>query len=486
MIGMTVCSGIGSPEVACPEIEWRAASEIEPFPRAVLCQKLGYRPIEEGPSNHGGTLYGDFTQITAARLKADRVPLPEILVAGTPCQAFSLSGKRKGTDDARGNLTLKFVELVHDLRSNGPLRCVVWENVPGVLSDDTNAFGCFISGIIGADHPMCTPDGGSWPVVGMASGPRARLCWRVLNAEFFGLAQRRKRLFVVVDLGDGPDPASVLFERQSLHRHSAPRRKEEPVEQVISIPEGGAGSGPERVTVAGHHGQIAGCVSSKWAKGTGGPSGNETQNLVAFSCTDNGADVGEVSPTLRAMKHDKSHPNSGGQVAIAIQERATSENPEAGPQGAGIAEDVAYTIEARRTPQAVAFKPSFFTRDKDGAPSDVFPPLTADADKGDQDPVIFDSRQFVVRRITPREAERLQGFPDDHTLIEWPKARRKEGDIEDDRRYLLESGYSPEDVAVLTRTPDGPRYCAIGNAMPTHVMDWILKRCLKGMDDAPL
>ena len=270
-----------------------------------------------------------------------------------------------------------------------------------------------------------------------------------------------------------------------MYRHSAPSRSQEPVEQIVPVPEDGAGSGYRKVTVAGHHGQIAGCLSAKWSKGTGGPSGNETQNIVAFSCTDYGADTCEVSPTIRAMRHDGSHPNAGGNVAIAIeerlhqgcstgggsgvsedlaftlrsrpvpqaiaiQERMVSENLDAGPQGAGIADDVAYTIEARRTPQAVAFAGRL--------------------------------ANYVVRKITPREGERLQGFPDDHTLIEWPTARRKGDDIEDNREYLRSSGYSEEDVDRLTDTPDGPRYCAIGNAMPVPVMRWILRRCIERME----
>lgn len=201
--------------MAAPWIDWRLASEIEKFPRAVLQERLGYKSPDD--HNQGDPLlWGDMTEVTPDLARSRGVPLPDIMIAGTPCQAFSIAGLRGGVDDARGNLTLKFVETCHaivDARLDGKL-AVLWENVPGVLSDKGNAFGCFLGGIVGADDALCPPSGGSWPSSGMVSGPRARAAWRVLDAQYFGVSQHRRRLFAVFDFGETLDPAEVLFERK--------------------------------------------------------------------------------------------------------------------------------------------------------------------------------------------------------------------------------------------------------------------------------
>jgi len=225
MIGMTMCSGIGAPEVAAPWVDWRMASEIEQFPRAVLCERFGYK-LPEDHNQGEPLLWGDMTEITPDLMQRRGIPLPDLLVAGTPCQAFSIAGLRKGTEDARGNLTLKFVETCHaivDARPSGTL-AVLWENVPGVLSDERNAFGCFLGGLVGAMDALLPTGNGVWPSAGMVSGPRSRAAWRTLDAKFFNLDQRRKRVFVVVDFGNGIDPAEILFERQSIGRPPAPQR----------------------------------------------------------------------------------------------------------------------------------------------------------------------------------------------------------------------------------------------------------------------
>jgi DNA (cytosine-5)-methyltransferase 1 len=226
MIGWTMCSGIGAPEVAAPWVDWRLAAEIENFPRAVLQQRFGYK-LPEDQNQGDPLLWSDMTEVTPDLARSRGVPLPDVLVAGTPCQAFSVAGLRKGTEDVRGNLTLKFVETCHAIvsaRPDGRLT-VLWENVPGVLSDKGNAFGCFLAGLVGADDALSAPDGGSWPSVGMVSGPRSRVAWRVLDAQYFGVAQRRRRVFVVVDFGGAVDPAAVLFERQGLRGNTPPRRQ---------------------------------------------------------------------------------------------------------------------------------------------------------------------------------------------------------------------------------------------------------------------
>jgi DNA (cytosine-5)-methyltransferase 1 len=202
----SVCSGIEAATVAWSPLGFPAAafSEVEPFPCAVLAHHY-----PEVPN------LGDMTRINGATYRG----LVDILVGGTPCQAFSVAGLRQGLEDARGNLTLTFLELANAIDP----AFVVWENVPGVLSDKTNAFGCLLGGLVGADNAL--ENVGRWPNCGVVRGPRRTAAWRVLDAQYFGLAQRRQRVFLVACPRNGADPAEVLFERQGMQRHTAPSRE---------------------------------------------------------------------------------------------------------------------------------------------------------------------------------------------------------------------------------------------------------------------
>src|ERR1044071_3830774 len=162
---LSVCSGIEAATVAWESLGWRptAFSEIEAFPSAVLAHHYPDVPN-----------LGDFTAIDTGTLG----PV-DLLVGGTPCQAFSVAGARRSLDDARGNLTLSFVELAHELADNNGLQWVVWENVPGVLSTKDNAFGCFLGGIVGSNEPVVCD--GRWPNAGMVAGPKGKAAWRVFD-----------------------------------------------------------------------------------------------------------------------------------------------------------------------------------------------------------------------------------------------------------------------------------------------------------------
>lgn len=167
MIGWTYCSGIGTPEIAAPCIDWRLQSEIDDFARAVLMHRFGARPVQTGVEPGRPVLWGDFAALRLRHIRRLGIPFPEILVAGTPCQAFSIAGLRGSLADARGNLTLEFVRHVHQLAGPGAarsLRWIVWENVRGVLSTNDNAFGCLLGGLVGSDDPLRPPDGKRWPV----------------------------------------------------------------------------------------------------------------------------------------------------------------------------------------------------------------------------------------------------------------------------------------------------------------------------------
>lgn len=506
MIGWTLCSGIGAPEVAAPWVDWRLAAEIEPFPRAVLQQRLGYRAPED--HNQGDPLlWGDMTEVTPELARSRGVPLPDLLVAGTPCQAFSVAGLRGGVADERGNLTLKFVETCHaiaDARPDGKL-AVLWENVPGVLSDKENAFGCFMGGLVGSVAPLRSPDGGSWPSEGMVQGPRARLSWSVLDGQWFGVAQRRRRVFVVVDFGNCVDPAAVLLEPDRLRGDTPPSRE---TGQDVTLPVApclrGRGNASHRLdteAVVASHDPAAtlqtscddysradgfnmvahtlrgeGFDTSEDGTGRGTPLAP-----VAFDCkgTEVQHDESGVSPPLRSMGHNSSHQNAGGHAAIAIQERAVATNPNCGPQGSGFRDDdTAYTLEARNKVQAVAFAENQLGEVR---LDDVFPTLSIGGVKPGQGypAVAFDlrgreggaqvesigdtvslraadggsSRSYIaqpwaVRRLTPTECHRLQGFKDDHCAV---TIRNKPA-------------------------ADGPQCKALGNSMAVPCVKWILDR----------
>ena len=212
---LSVCSGIEAASVAWHPLGWEplAFSEIEPFPRKVLAHHYPDVP-----------LHGDFTVLREQNWIKDA----DILVGGTPCQAFSVAGLRNSLDDDRGNLTLEFVRLadaIDNFRRIGDGTIIVWENVPGVLSVKDNAFGCLLGALVGNDTPLI-PTGGKWTNAGMVVGPKRRVAWRILDAQYFGVAQRRRRVFVVASARDGFDPAEVLFEREGLRRDIAPRRKQ--------------------------------------------------------------------------------------------------------------------------------------------------------------------------------------------------------------------------------------------------------------------
>lgn len=214
---LSVCSGIDAASVAWKPLGWQALafSEIEPFPRAVLQHHYPEVP-----------LHGDFTKLRDEQFIVDA----DLLVGGTPCQSFSIAGLRKSLSDDRGNLSLEFVRLanaIDDLRcAAGRKECfVLWENVPGVLSTKDNAFGSFLGGLVGSESPI-VPDG-RWSNAGVVAGPRRIAAWRVLDAQYFGVAQRRRRVFVLAH-GHSRGWAcadAILSVTDSLSGHPAPRRE---------------------------------------------------------------------------------------------------------------------------------------------------------------------------------------------------------------------------------------------------------------------
>lgn len=488
MIGWTLCSGIGAPEMAAPDIDWRLASDIEPFPRAVLQSRFGYS---------GASMWSDFSALRIRHARRFGIPLPDLIMAGTPCQSFSVAGRRGGLGDARGNLTLDFVRLLHAIvnaRPSGQL-CAVWENVPGVLSDKGNAFGCFMAGLVGAVDALQPPGGKSWPGEGMVQGPRARLAWATLDAQWFGVAQRRRRVLVVVDFGGCIDPAAVLLEPDRLRGDTAPRREAGSATSALTANGVGVCGADDNQAQQGHlipssdwPAEVSppldtrmmrsqGCENQHIQNGAGmfvpgAFGGNNTAGpidvspaltahpggsrrldfeseafITSFDCkgTQVSFEKDGIAGALRSMGHSGSHQSAGGHSAIAIQERAVSENPHAGPDGAGFrTDDCAYTLEARTTAQAVQF-------------------------------------HHAVRRLTPTECHRLQGFPDGHCAIQMGRRVRKavESEFRDyiDAQRDLQNLPPIDDHSFSHMAADGPQYKALGNSMAVPVVKWVLDRC---------
>jgi hypothetical protein len=255
----SVCSGIEAASVAFAPLGWKAAwlAEIEAFPSAVLAHH--YPAI---------TNLGDMTLI-ADRIDAGEVEAPDLLCGGCPCQSFSVAGLRQSLSDQRGNLTLEFIRIADAIdrirrRDGKHPAWVLYENVPGILNTKDNAFGAFLGGLCGGDTALDPPADG-WPSAGVVAGPGRVVAWRCLDAQFFGLAQRRKRVFVLA-LG-GPRrwtcADALLPIIDSLSGHPAPSRKTRQGTSAVTAPSlTASGRGVERTGESrGQDPVIAVCAS---------------------------------------------------------------------------------------------------------------------------------------------------------------------------------------------------------------------------------
>ncbi|ECI4179063.1 Dam family site-specific DNA-(adenine-N6)-methyltransferase [Salmonella enterica subsp. diarizonae] len=459
----SVCSGIEAASIAWEPLGMRPAwfSEIEPFPCAVLSERW-----PEVPN------LGDMTKI-AASVAANEVAAPDLLVGGTPCQAFSIAGLRNGLEDERGQLTLSYVELANAIddkrRERGEKEAIiVWENVPGVLSSKDNAFGCFLAGLAGESSEL-QPAGGKWTHAGCVSGPERTIAWRVLDAQFFGVAQRRKRVFVVASARKDFDPAEVLFEFESVRRDTPPRR--EPQTAVTADTGNGAEGGSHWDNPTNPHPTLnqsnnisgigasnqeifaqrgAGIVGAYRMTAFGEYPGDGTASTVKArdykDATDLAVTYSDASRTLLSksnvsMAEDlETYAIHGTQDPDTNHELAHTLGRNHGQENAIITEPYTIAIRGREEGSTVEVR-------NDGTANALLTPDGGRAGMG----VGAVGWGMQVRRLTPVECERLQGFPDNHTLISW-------------------RGKDAADC------PDGPRYKAIGNSMAVPVMRWIGER----------
>jgi len=390
---LSVCSGIEAASVAWHPLGWEsvAYSEIEPFPCKVL--QHHYPDVPN---------LGDMTKFKEWP-DAD----VNVFVGGTPCQSFSVAGLRKGLDDPRGNLMLTYLAIADKYKP----QWLVWENVPGVLSSNGGKdFGVFLGALGELGYGFA---------------------YRILDAQYFGVAQRRRRVFVVGYLGDWRPAAAVLFERHSLQGHPAPsREKRKTVAASTSTSPVYGGSDPN----------TSDTVTSKWAKGSGGPAGNECGLFVAQPIAFDAYNQ-TTSETVTALRCA-----AGGvfdnTVAHAFKVRGGCEGGGKGYLGS---DDVAFTISTTQDQQVAQpiathdVAGTMLSRNTSGGFSNSIDHAAAG---------YMALQAMAVRRLTPVECERLQGFPDNYTDIQ-PKGKA---------------------------TPDGPRYKALGNSMAVPVMAWIGKR----------
>ena len=402
---LSVCSGIEAATVAWHSLGWKAAaySEIEPFPSAVLAHHYPDVPN-----------VGDMTKFKEWNIEPGSI---DLLVGGTPCQSFSVAGLRKGLDDPRGNLMLTYLAIARQYRP----RWLVWENVPGVLSSNRGLdFASLLRGMGECGYGFA---------------------YRVLDAQCFGVPQRRRRVFVIGYLGDWRAAAAVLFERHSLSGHPAPsREKRQAVAGTIEASLGrsrGAGTSTSAI-----------CPTLR-------AGGNRTGGDRPPGTDVDAADSLIVQPypianTLTARMHKGLNSTLDEGQTPVMQPVGVFQDSEFGVQQY----DSAGTLRAGRIPEhQMVMQPI--------ALQDISPREKAQNGKGWNDDgtsytVDTAATQGVVaamqvRRLTPVECERLQGFPDNYTAIPW---RKKPAD----------------------QCPDGPRYKALGNSMAVPVMAWIGKR----------
>lgn len=485
---LSLFSGMEAAHLAWAPLGWTCVgvAEIEPAACALLRHRLSHVPN-----------LGSVTEITEEQVAA--LGAFDVLIGGSPCQDLSIAGRRAGLAGARSSLFHHQMRIFNAARHFCGARWLVWENVPGAFSSNQGRdFAVVVGAMAGSELPV--PAGG-WGSEGVALGDNGLVEWSVLDAQWFGVAQRRRRVFAVLDTGNWSDRPPVLLERDGLRGNSAPRRDTGEsvtgtlsartqgggglgtdfecqgglVAGTLSAHPKGAGSATQQDAHAGllipavaHTLRAEGFDASEDGTGRGTPlvpvaftqnqrdevrevavagalaaqPGMKQTTYLAFGCKDSdpARSVSEhVAPTLRTMGHQGSHANAGGRVAVAyaIQAGATRLNPASGPDGVGVQSEHAYTIEARAEVQAVGYMPN------------------------------------QVRRLTPRECERLQGAPDDWTLVPKLGKPRKQRKNEPDSHYAdyLQRHSGGMDGGPLMA--DGPRYRLLGNSFAIPVIQWI-------------
>lgn len=468
---LSICSGIEAASVAWEPLGWTpvAFSEIEPFPSALLAHHYPDVPNLGDMNNYEQWKFNE--------------PI-DLICGGTPCNSFSVAGQRKSLEDERGNLSLTFCKICDTFNPE----VVVWENVPGVLNTKDNAFGCFLAELAGLPEPV-TPrrHPTKFDNVGIVNGQKRCVAWRVLDAQYFGVPQRRRRVFVVAFRGSRNwRSAATLFPiADSVFGSATPSRSQGP--QVANFIESGFADYRESIvagTTKASGGALGGGSETFVVHGAQDPGVNENfanpvgrnnglENVVIVD-DQGGSSINikkdGITGTLRAEAH-------GNLPVVAIAGNTIGRQPKQGGNGDGFSqdgvsytltstdqhavcfngdvtpkssEDVALTLRAQQGGEGIGVAYSTTT-------ADVHPTLTTgfgergmDLEQMAGDGAVLQTQHntTTVRRLTPVECERLQGFPDNYTRIPY---RNKPA----------------EDC------PDSPRYKALGNSWAVPVVWWI-------------
>ena len=454
-------SGIEAASVASKDLGWEpvAFSDIEPFATALLAHHYPLFPN-----------LGDFTTIDWSPYHGKT----DIVVGGPPCQAFSVAGLRQSLADPRGNLTLEYMCAIHAIKP----RWMLAENVPGILSAKGNPFGSFLAGLAGYDAPI-EPLGDKWSACGhlvAANEESYSLAWRILDAQHFGVPQRRRRVFVVGHLGrrEWWKPVEVLLERSGVPRDSTQ----------------GGEAGKDTASSAG--GCIAVCTGHTNANGSNvsidvSPTlDRATPAAVLVTEAYAAGSFGDYQPGVGTLRSGKR-----GEETIVCMESEQSKAPLLARMtalGQYEIDGTASTMKSRdykdatdlviSTSEPMCFEPGAISRLSSSKVSALAPTLRAQM--GDNQPAVMacgydgdvlgdrtgtllrgeghvvDTSHFLhqgstLRRLTPMECERLQGFPDNYTQITYRNRP-------------------------ATQCPDGPRYRALGNSWAVPVVKWIFAR----------
>ena len=471
---LSLFSGIEAASVAWEPLGWTpvAFAEIEPFPCALLAHRFPNVPN-----------LGDVTKIEDAQIAA--LGTVDVVIGGSPCQDLSVAGKRAGLKGERSSLFHEQVRIFDAARTLCGARWLVWENVPGAFSTHSGRDFAVVVGALAGCKLAVPVDG--WGNEGVALGPSGLIEWSVLDAQWFGVAQRRRRVFALLDVGDWTGRPPILLEPESLRGDSPPRRGErEAVANCLTdrADRGGTNSEGQRLIVGGltaRGGRNMGQANDDVDGGRVIPvtlsSGQaNAERLIDLAPTLNlnrdGAPILFDGPThtLRGDGFDGSEdgtgrgtplvpvaysimPMNGGKDYKARETDVAQPLMAGGPVGGNQGGDFVVTFD---TTQITSH--GNYSSPRHGDPchplaAGAHPPTIAFHNRQDPDVSGDDKAQPVraamqVRRLTATECEFLQGFPRGYTLIPW---RGKPAD----------------------QCPDGPRYKALGNSMAVPVMRWI-------------
>lgn len=455
---LSLFSGIEAATQAWQPLGWEcvAVSEIEPFPCAVLEHHYPHVPN-----------LGDVTKITEQQIKD--LGQIDLIVFGSPCQNLSVAGNRKGFEGEQSSLFYAAMEIIKYAKRHCKTRFALWENVPGAFSSNKGADFTEVVKHMAGLNELNIPKNG-WGKEGAAVGSHGLLEWSVLDAQWFGLAQRRKRVFAIVDFGDWASRPPILLERESLRGDTPPSR--EAREGAATDVRGRLASGSHAIgailascgdkqflgdqeafsgnyhVVEGYRkggfGDYVADTNAGTLRAAGGDLGGGSESLI---CCHGTQDPISNSETAYAMGC-----NSGQENVVAIAGNIIGRTDGNGGNGNGFDDSGACYTLTTNDRHAVAFAEPRRARGCDViANNEPWPTLPAHAGTGGGNvPMIAFAANptSVVRRLTPKEAERLQGFPDNFTQIPY---RNKSADD----------------------CPNGPRYKALGNSMAVNVMAWI-------------